>query len=81
MKNINSSVIEIRIIPHEINQEMKNLQFNFTCVEFIPTQVVFQLNFENPAYISFDKIDTLELKILNQEVFRNSKSKKRELLG
>ena len=69
MKNINSTAIEFILIPRESNQNMKKLQFNFTCVEFIPTQVVFQLNFENPAYISFDMIDTLELKVLHPAVF------------
>ena len=76
MKNLNSSVIELTLIVRDQNQNMSNLQFNFTCVEFIPTQVVLQLNFENPTHVSFNMIDTLEVKILHSEVFTNSARKK-----
>jgi hypothetical protein len=82
MKDLNSSAIEMVLIPRNENQNMSRLQFNFTCIEFIPSQVVLQLHFKNPVYVSFNMIDTLELKILHSEVFSNSKKqKRRELKG
>tara|TARA_B110000285_G_C14792893_1_gene453847 strand:- start:181 stop:468 length:288 start_codon:yes stop_codon:yes gene_type:complete len=81
MKNLNSSAIEMVLIPRNENQNMSRLLFNFTCVEFIPSQVVLQIHFENPIYVSFNMIDTLELKILHAEVFTNSKKQKRRELN
>ena len=73
MKNINTSAIELRIIPRYSHQNVTKLTFNFTCVEFIPTQVVLQLLFNHPIYVSSDMEDILELKVLHPTVFKNSK--------
>jgi hypothetical protein len=67
MKYINSSSIELNLISRESN--MTYFKFNFTCIEFVPSQLVLQIAFDNPMYISYEIIDTLEFKVKHNEVF------------
>ena len=51
--NVNSTVLEVEMIPHLKHTNLTKLVFSYNCTQFNPDYILLQLNFDDPKYISY----------------------------
>lgn len=70
-------MLNITLLPNYYHDDVERLSFNWTCTQFGEMEVVIQLDFYNPLYVSHGGTDMIYVQVLNNTFFQTKFSSTR----
>lgn len=66
---VDSAVLRVEVVPHIQHNNVTKLEFSFNCTEFRPDYLTLQLDFNEPAYVSYQGVDKILVRVLKDGFF------------
>ena len=68
---IDDKSIKVSLIPNENQENVTKLGFDYECIEFNKRQIILQIEFDNPLFISQGGVDKIEIEVIDNQVFQS----------